>query len=141
MTVAAVYDAITITRRAVEAALGPLILAQQGGTPPTRLYWQRQSMNVYPCVIHQNQDRGGLNASFLSFGSWEGEWVVQAFATDQETADTWLAAVRGGMDSLSLPAGWTAISIQAVYDHPVVVPPQENIWPAGALWRVRLTRF
>lgn len=136
-----VYDAITIARLSVEAAVKPLVLAQQGGTGAPRFYWQRQSANVYPCAIHQSQDRGGEGASFLNIGAWAGLWTIQAYANDQTTADAWLAAIQGGMASLAPPTGYTSgYSIQADYDRPLILPPDRDIYPSGAIWRIRITR-
>lgn len=135
-----VLDAIAIARLSVEDAVKPLVLVQQGGTGAPRFYWQRQSVNTYPCAIHQSQDRGGKGASFLDIGAWSGLWAIQAYATDQTTAEDWMAAIRGGMDSLALPTGYTGYSIQADYEQPLSLPPAENIWQAGAIWRIRITR-
>ena len=135
-----VLDAILIARQSVDDALRPLVAAKQNDGKAVRLYWQRQSVNLYPCVIHQSQDRGGQDASFLAIGGWSGLWAVQTYAMDQATADDWLAAIRDGMDDLALPSGYTGYSIQADFEQPLVVPPDESIWQAGAIWRIRITR-
>lgn len=140
MTVAAVYDAVTIARLSVEAALKPLVLTQQAGVGVPRVYWKLQTANIYPCVIHHSQDRGGQNASFLATGRWSGLWTVQAFATDPAVAEAWYAAIRPGMDSLALPSGYTGYSIQAIFDTTLDLGTDKGMWPAGAIWEILITR-
>lgn len=142
MTVAAVYDAITIARLSVEAALKPLVLIQQGGTGAPRLYWRKAATGApLPCVVHQSQDQGGQNTPFLGIGGWVGEWAVKALANDDATAEAWLAAIRPGMDSLALPAAFpTGYSIQAIYDRPLVLPPDQQVFQAAAIWLLHITR-
>lgn len=142
MTVAAVYDAITIARLSVEAALKPLVLTQQGGVGVPRLYWRKAVTGAtLPAVVHQSQDAGGVNAPFLGFGGWEGDWTVKALANTDELAETWLAAIRTGMDSLALPASFpTGYSIQAIYDRPLVLPPEQQVYQSAAVWIVRIFR-
>lgn len=140
--VAAVYDAVTIARLAVEAALKPLVLAQQGGVGVPRLYWRKAVTGAaLPCVVQQSQDGGGINDSFLGFGGWFGEWTVKALANDDATAEAWLAAIRAGMDALVLPASFpTGYSIQAIYDRPLVLPPDQLVFQSAAIWIVRIMR-
>jgi hypothetical protein len=142
LTVAAVYDAITIARLSVEAALKPLVLTQQGGTGAARLYWRKAVTGAaLPCVVHASQDQGGINDSFLGIGGWSGEWTVKALANTDDLAETWLAAIRTGMDALALPAAFpTGYSIQAIYDRPLVVPPDLSVFQAAAIWLIRITR-
>lgn len=142
MTVAAVYDAIAIARLSVEAALKPLVLTQQGGVGAPRLYWRKAVTGAaLPCVVHQSQDGGGVNDPFLSVGGWSGEWTVKALANDDATSETWLAAIRGGMDALALPATFpTGYTIQAIYDRPLVLPPDQAVYQAAAVWLIRITR-
>jgi hypothetical protein len=142
VTVAAVYDAITIARLSVEAALKPLVLTQQGGVGVPRLYWRKaQAGAPLPAVVHQSQGAGGVNASFLGFGGWEDEWTVKALANTDELAESWLAAIRAGMDSLVLPAAFpTGYSIQAIYDRPLVLPPDQQVFQSAAIWIIRITR-
>lgn len=142
MTVAAVYDAITIARLAVEAALKPLVLTQQGGVGVPRLYWRKAVTGApLPAVVHQSQDAGGVNASFLGYGGWEGDWTVKTLANDDATAEAWLAAIRTGMDSLALPASFsTGYTIQAIYDRPLVLPPDLQVYQSAAVWIVYIVR-
>ena len=142
MTVAAVYDAVTIARLSVEAALRPLVLTQQGGVGVPRLYWRKAvTGSPLPCVVHQSQGGGGQNASCLGFGAWEDEWTIKALANDDATGEAWLAAIRTGMDALTLPAAFpTGYSIQAIYDRPLVLPPEQQVFQSAAIWIVRITR-
>jgi hypothetical protein len=135
-----VYDATTIARLSVDDAVRPLVAAKQADSKAVRFFWRRQSLNIYPCVIHQSQDNGGTGAHFLNIGAWAGLWVIQAFAKDQATADEWLAAVRAGMDALAIPSGYSSLSIQADYEQPLILPPDQDIYPSGAIWRIRITR-
>lgn len=143
MTVDAVYDAITIARLSVEAALAPLVLTKQGGTGAPRLYWRKPATGALalgPVVVQQSQDNGGENSSFLGIGAWESEWALRALANNDATAEEWLAAVRGGMHSLALPAGYSNYSIQAIYDRPLVLPPDQQVYQSAEVWLLRITR-
>jgi hypothetical protein len=135
-----VYDALTITRQSIEDALGPLVAAQQGGNGAVRLYYQRQTADRYPCVVHQSQDNGGTADHRIGAGGWSGLWTLRALATDSATAEAWLAAVRAGMDDLTLPAGYSGYTIDALFDRPLALPPSENIHQAAAIYRVRIAR-
>lgn len=137
-----VYDAIAIARLSVEAALAPLVRAQHNNSGEARLYWFKPPAGQppLPYVVHQTQDRGGLPAHFLNIGAWAGLWAVKVLANSAALAEEWLAAIDGGMDSLALPSGYTGYSIQADYEQPLVLPPDQDVWQSGAIWRIRITR-
>lgn len=136
-----IADAVTIARLSVEAALSPLVATQQGDGLAVRLRYQRMpAAYTLPYVVHQAQDGGGLGDPFLDGAGWMGLWAVKVFATTITTADAWLSAIRGGMDSLSLPAGYSGLSIRADFERPLVIPPDGETWQAAALWRIRIYR-
>lgn len=141
MTTTPVYDAITIARESVSAALAPLVAAQQADGLAVRLRYQRMPAAFeLPYCVHQNQDQGGAPELLLNGAGWSGLWVVKVFATAIGVADAWLAAIRGGMDSLSLPAPYTGYSIRADFDRPLVIPPDGEVWQSAALWRIHIYR-
>lgn len=136
-----IADAVTIARLSVEAALSPLIATQQGDGLAVRLRYARMpAAYTLPYVIHGLQDGGGAADPTLDGAGWAGLWAVKVFATSIATADAWLAAIRGGMDSLSLPAGYSGLSIRADYERPIVIPPDGETWQAAAMWRIRIYR-
>lgn len=136
-----IADAVIIARLAVEASLTPLVATQQADGLAVRLRYARMpAAYTLPYVVHQAQDGGGLGDPFLDGAGWMGLWAVKVFATTIALADSWLVAVRGGMDGLALPVGYSGLSIRADYDRPLVIPPDGETWQAAALWRIRIYR-
>jgi hypothetical protein len=122
-----IYNAITVLRFAVAAALTPLTSAG--------VYWLRADQDVpLPYVIFQSQDLGGKAVERVGELSWEGLVTVRALASDQGAADTLMGAIVGGMATLSY-AGHT---ITARYVRPIVIPPDGDTWQSAHQWRVHI---
>jgi hypothetical protein len=123
-----VYSVIRILRYAIVAALDPLTT--------TGVYWVQAKQGVaLPFVIAQSQDNGGRGEKTVGALSWSGLVTIRALAASQSAAETLLEAVAPGMASLS-SAGYT---ITTIYDRPITIPPRDDTWQCGHIWRVHIS--
>jgi len=124
MSTTPILDAIRILRTAIYAALSPLNSAA---------YWQQADQGVArPFVVFQSQDAGGQAEKRIGDHGWSGLVTVKALADNQSAAESLLATVAPGMASLS----YAGRDIAAEFERPLVVPPLDDVWQAGGIWRV-----
>jgi hypothetical protein len=127
MSTTPILDAIPILRAAVYAALAPLNAA---------IYWLQADQGVArPFVVYQSQDLGGSAVKRIGDHGWSGLVTVKAIADTQGAAEALYATVAPGMGSLA-HAGYGII---AEFERPLVIPPLEDIWQSGGVFRVTIT--
>lgn len=130
MAVLPVFSAITLVRFAIVGALDPLTTAG--------VYWtQAPSSAVRPMVIIQSQDSGGRGEAHLNGLGWSGLITVKALADTLPAAEALLATVAPGMAAVVAPANY---DMAVEYVRPIVIPPLDNVWQVGHVWRVSLER-
>lgn len=128
--IAPILTSITLVRFAIVGALDPLTTSG--------VYWiQAPSSAVRPFVVIQSQDAGGRGEANLNSLGWSGLITVKALADTLGAAETLLAAVAPGMFAVVAPANY---DMAVVYERPVVIPPLDNVWQVGHVWRVHLER-
>lgn len=130
MTVTPIYSAIRLVRFSIVAALS---------ARTTRSVWWLQAPQtaVRPLLTAQSQDAGGRAERQIGALDWSGLIVVKAIADTLGAAEALMASVAPGMDALTTQAGY---SITAIYDRPVVIPPDGGVWQAAHQWRVSINR-
>jgi hypothetical protein len=126
---APILAAITILRNAVYDALDPLTT--------DGVYWeQAPELEPYPFVVYQSQDAGGRAERQIGDMGWSGVVTVKAIAESVPEAESLMAAVAPGMDSLA----YTDYSVSSEYLQPVVIPPSNGIYQSCHQWRVYIYR-
>lgn len=126
---APIYDAIPRVRFSITAAL------QARTSRP--VYWQEApGTAVRPFVVFQSQDAGGRAERQIGALDWSGLIVVKAIADTIGVAEQLMATVAPGMETLTS----TGYSVSSAYDHPIVIPPDGNLWQAAHMWRVSIHR-
>ena len=123
-----ILDAITILRGAVSSALDALT--------DRPIYWAQAEGGTLPYVIVQSQDGGGRANPALNSVGWAGLVTVKALASTLPAAETLMAAIAPGMDSLTA----TGYVITTIYDRPVTLPPESGVWQSINTWRVIIDR-
>ena len=129
MTTTPIYDAITRMRYAVSAAL--TARTSRG------VYWlEAPSGATRPFVVFQSQDLGGRGERQIGALDWSGLIVVKAVADSVGAAEALMGQVAPGMEALTTPSH----TITAIYDQPIVLPPDGSIHQAAHQWRVSIHR-
>jgi hypothetical protein len=122
-----IYDAIYILRKAIYEALDPL-------TASGIFWFQAAQGAALPFAIYQSQDLGGSAEKAVGKVWWRGLVTLRALATSQSAAETLMTAIRPGMASLA----FTGYSIQATYDRPIVIPPDDGVWQTAHSFLVEI---
>jgi hypothetical protein len=125
-----IYDSITRVRFSIVAALT--------ARTARAVYWLEAPSNaVRPFLVAQSQDLGGRAERAIGTLDWSGLIVVKAIADTLGAAEQLMVSVAPGMDALATITGY---NISALYDHPVVIPPDGGLWQSAHQWRVSLHR-
>ena len=128
--------AIPIAKAAICGALSPLVGVDVQGM--AACYWLKAPLEApFPCFVFQSQDNGGQRRDFLDAGGWEGLMTIKALDRTPKGADTLLATVPPALSSLSA-AGYT---ITALLERPLTMPPLDNVWTSGLIYRMTIVRM
>jgi hypothetical protein len=123
-----IYSVIQILREAIQAALDPLTTAG--------VYWAEADQDAgLPVVIGQSQDNGGADVSYVGAFDWSGLVAIRCLAAALPTAETLLASIAPGMETLS----HAGVTITTRPIQPLTIPPFEGVYQAGRIWRIRMS--
>jgi hypothetical protein len=137
-----IFDALDITRAALDAAFAPIVPPHQG---QPACYWKRGPVitsalllgQLASCLIYQSQDGGGRAEQWLGEEGWSGEITVKCISANEGTAATLRDNAFSALQSLSAPG----YSISAVHVRPLDLPQlDEGLTTLANIYRITISK-
>lgn len=88
-------------------------------------------------LVAHSQDAGGGLAAHVGSAGWAGLMTLRCYAPTLLRVRAGFAAAATAMDALASPSGY---AINAHWQRPLTLPPQDGLLARAGIWRVTIRR-